>query len=597
MAIALTSDSAKAAGRAPNLMVLAVTAWAFFSILMLLHLFVQPSDLFLSSDDTMRLAQMRDFMAGQSWFDTTQTRMNAPFGLVMHWPHFVDAALTGLVVVLRPLLGAQAELGAVRLWPLLTALPVFLAVTRIGAKLAGREGGIIALVLMATCVAALGTFVPGRIDHHNVQLALCLWMAACLIEEDRPWLFAVAAPLGAFSLAIGLETLPYVLTASLFATGLAVADGKRFDASARGFGFAFAGTAALLFTLAPDAERHLPSCDAYSLFYAPIAVAGGLGLAALTFLPASPRLRFAGAFGLAIALLGLAFATNRTCLGGPYAQVDPALDALWLSRIEEAQPAWRFAFQEPAYFFAGYLYAVFCFIATVTACALSGDMRRKLLVMALLTGSALTVATLEVRGVTFTCLLGIPGVAALMVFGLRRIEKLKVSKAVQLCLAMAMLIGASDVAFDGVGKALLKSLPPLPLARDGNALACIQADTLSRLDALPAGTVAAFVDQGPRILAYSRDSAIAGPYHRDAQGIIDINSIFAGAPDSARAVLTARKASYVLSCSGSPDYRFYIHENKNGLLAQLDRGAIPSWLKPVALRDPHNVLRLYRVAQ
>ena len=35
-------------------------------------------------DDQLRLVQLRDFLGGQSWFDTTQYRMNAPQGAPMH---------------------------------------------------------------------------------------------------------------------------------------------------------------------------------------------------------------------------------------------------------------------------------------------------------------------------------------------------------------------------------------------------------------------------------------------------------------------------------------------------------------------------------
>ncbi len=43
-----------------------------------------------STDDAMRLVEVRDFMAGQSWFDLTQYRLDPPNGVVTHWSRLID---------------------------------------------------------------------------------------------------------------------------------------------------------------------------------------------------------------------------------------------------------------------------------------------------------------------------------------------------------------------------------------------------------------------------------------------------------------------------------------------------------------------------
>ncbi|HMA50771.1 MAG TPA: hypothetical protein VKP60_13520, partial [Magnetospirillaceae bacterium] len=48
---------------------------------------------FSDTDDHMRLQQVRDWMAGQSWFDVTQYRMNPPTGMLMHWSRLLDVPL------------------------------------------------------------------------------------------------------------------------------------------------------------------------------------------------------------------------------------------------------------------------------------------------------------------------------------------------------------------------------------------------------------------------------------------------------------------------------------------------------------------------
>jgi hypothetical protein len=58
------------------------------------------------TDDAMRIAQIRDWMAGQSWFDLRQYRLAPPDGAPMHWTRVVDVQVAALIhafaIVLEP---------------------------------------------------------------------------------------------------------------------------------------------------------------------------------------------------------------------------------------------------------------------------------------------------------------------------------------------------------------------------------------------------------------------------------------------------------------------------------------------------------------
>lgn len=570
-------------GRALPPAAIATLAWAMVAGASLLHLWLHPTDFFLSTDDAMRLAQLRDLIAGQSWFDTVQHRMNAPYGLTMHWPHYVDAGIALLEWMLRPFFGSHAETASLWLWPVLTLLPVLLAVTRIGNCLGGRRAALLSTGLGATCLCVLALFAPGRIDHHNVQLALCLWMAALLLEPERPILFAGAALSATLGMAIGLEVLPYVLLASLIVMAMAVEG--RFDAAVRAYGVTFAAAAAIFYALDPSFARVTPACDLYSLFYAPLAVTGGLGVAAITHLPRNWRLRAGGAAVLTAAIPVLAAFINPSCLAGPYAQVPIQLDHIWLSRIEEAQPAWSQAFSEPGKFLAAYVYALAGCAGSFAFWILTR--RRSAGTLALLAAAALAVATIEVRGSYFAVLLALPSLAALAAIALDRLEESTVASVLRAGLAMALLFTVSNIPFYEAGTLFHG-------AQAGSTpLSCTRRAALSTLNSLPKSTIMAFSDQGPGILAYTHHATIAGPYHRDAAGILDTDAVFAGTPAAARRILTARHVGYVVACPSSPDAAFYMHQNPNGLLARLVRGERPAWLSPVSVRSP--ALRVWRV--
>src|SRR5260370_41349134 len=51
----------------------------------------------MSTDDAMRLVEVRDLLAGQGWFDLTQYRLNPPDGVVMHWSRLIDLPLALLI--------------------------------------------------------------------------------------------------------------------------------------------------------------------------------------------------------------------------------------------------------------------------------------------------------------------------------------------------------------------------------------------------------------------------------------------------------------------------------------------------------------------
>src|ERR1700704_3470854 len=87
----------------------------------------------MSTDDAMRLVQVRDWIGGQGWFDLFQYRLDPP-GASMHWARVVDAPLAALILLLRPLIGTHgAETVTLFVWPVLmlaAALALVAAIAR-----------------------------------------------------------------------------------------------------------------------------------------------------------------------------------------------------------------------------------------------------------------------------------------------------------------------------------------------------------------------------------------------------------------------------------------------------------------------------------
>ena len=166
------------------------------------------------TDDNMRLMQVRAWLSGQGWYDLRQYRLNPPSGYDIHWTRIVDLPIAGLIVLLRPFVGArEAEMLACGIAPL---LPLSIAILGLGAtvrRLVSPYAWPLAIALLLCCSATLLMYMPERIDHHGWQLAMLSLTVAGLSDPKGIRGGAIVGLASAVSLAIGLEMLPYAAIA------------------------------------------------------------------------------------------------------------------------------------------------------------------------------------------------------------------------------------------------------------------------------------------------------------------------------------------------------------------------------------------------
>ncbi len=177
----------------------------------------------MSTDDAMRLAEVRDLIHGQGWFDLFQYRLNPP-GTPMHWSRVIDLPLAVLILLLRPLTGTHgAETVTLFLWPALLLAAALALVAAIARQV---SNGVVNVQMAAAVLAVLSApalihFRPGAIDHHNAQIDLLLALILLTSQIEQS---AVKAALGglvaSLSLAIGIEMLPAIAAISLAVSGL-----------------------------------------------------------------------------------------------------------------------------------------------------------------------------------------------------------------------------------------------------------------------------------------------------------------------------------------------------------------------------------------
>lgn len=549
------------------------------------------------SDDAMRLLMVRDLMAGQGWFDTQQYRVLPPEGISLHWSRLIDAPMAALLGLLDPVLGAErSERWLTVLWPgLLFALFAFLT-GRIAQVAFGTPAAVMALIGLWFLQSYHGRyFAFGRLDHHNVQLVLMLAMFGALLRRGRGAAI-VSGTLAALSLAVGLETLIFIVFIGLVHVWRylrSAPDGAR-DLAA--FAGALALASPLFFVLqTPAAQWTTGQCDQLSPPYLALAAAGGL-FAAVAY---TTRLRvtsFAGRALLSVLLIGLsaglALPLIAPCFAGPFSDVPEDVRVRVIARIAESAPILTLARDAPAIVMVALLPPV---LITVLAALIwwrnrdEGNAPWGLLVLLLLTGIA--GACLQMRALIWTHAVmgvGFGAVAAWLInrrWPLPSLLKGVCVTALFLVIFMPQLTLLAPLAMRRVTQEAAQTPPgPQTVVLDR---ACARGDVLRQLEGLPASVILVPLNLGAGVLVHSSHAVTAAPYHRDARAMLNGLLPFEAEETTMKRVVAETGAEMVLVCDGQ------VYGTRASIGSRLSGGTAPDWLSPVSgINLP---LRVYRV--
>ncbi|MEA2875756.1 MAG: hypothetical protein QOF14_952 [Hyphomicrobiales bacterium] len=576
--------------RQPNFALLLGLAWLLAAFQLLAQNWTATALALADTDDAMRLAQLRDWLGGQGWYDLHQGRVAG--GYEPHWSRLIDAGLAGTLWVFgRFAEPAMAERLMRTAWPMLWLLPVMAGAAAIAWRIAGREAAIVALLMAVIGLPAFHQFRPGRIDHHNVQIALSVLAVAATVWSDRVrWAAVAAGAVTGLAMAIGLECLPYLMVcASAFAARYMI-DARGAQAAADyGLALAVSSLAGFFVIVGPDHWTR-GVCDEIAVNWLALTVVGGMGLAlAARFTSERMSVRGARVFLIGAVATELFLAIEPRCLRGPFAMVDPAVWPIWLAHVREMKPLLLMMAESPL---TGIAIATFPAAALIAAFVLarSRELRRDFgflaATAAFVMAAVMTLAA--IKSASYATWLAMPLVAcfALRLFRLLRLESLVPRAAVGVLLTPAVLsLGAVTIAnAAGIGREDHFHRAEAPV--------CFQNQSYAALARLPAGVVATDVNYGPFVLALTPHAVLTAPYHRLATAIVAAHRAFAAPPEQARGMLAAFQAGYVAVCGAQAPDGLSTAEHDASLWGRLQAGAVPDWLQPLPLPGPFAVYRV-----
>jgi hypothetical protein len=535
------------------------------------------------TDDNMRIMQVRALLHGQGWYDLRQYRMNPPFGANIHWSRLVDLPIAGLILGLRPFFGGPvAERWAVGVAPLLPYLLLLFSLALTARRLIHPKAYPLALLAIFFASSTNGMFMPERIDHHGWQLALLALSISAVADPKRIRGGLTLGISTALSLAIGLEMMIYLAVLGAAMVLFWVVDAVERE-RLRDYAVALGGGTALAFLLFASYDNRNPVCDALSPVWLSDAVLASALMYILAWVsPAHWKQRLAVALTAGAIIAGFHILAWPDCLQR-LERLPPEADRLWMSHVKEARPFYRHGWR----------------IATLLiALPITGAMGWAVLVWLRRTDRELVRRTIGVA---------LPGLAAtLLLFWQTRTGPAAQMMSVVGCAALVWLLvplfwnskytavqvlGATIVLVVGAGGAaqfFLSFIPEAPpTAREvaigkANRL-CASLWGLRPVALEPRGLVFTFVDLGPRLIAVTHHDAVAGPYHRNAQQIIDVMNFWRGDADRAHRIAAQYHANYVLSCPKSSTTTIFLAEAPKGFYGQLERGQVPRWMQPVPL--------------
>ncbi len=552
----------------------------------------------------MRLAQVRDLMAGQGWFDLMQYRLGFEGGTSVHWSRFIDLPIVGLIWFFSIFLPvASAETATMVVWPLALAGVLLWVMQRAIIRFGGKPAEAFGMIFMVLAISASKKFDPGSLDHHNVQLIVVAIVLMAMMSNTGGLKSGIIAGLAsAFGIAVGFEVLLFIATIALFIALKWVWVGKPAQQETFGFSLAFgAGLLGAILIMQPDFSTTSFRCDAlgFDIVLPGVIGAFGLMIIARTSSGAALMWRALWVLGLGIVVLLTAIFFTPACLSNPLGQLYPDVARHWLGRISEAQTLLHSVKSNGKNF--GLLFVPIIVVIYTIILARDKAKTARAIVLAMVITAAFAMTMYQIRGLYFMLVLCAVPISAILG---QLYTRYKATESARIgVFVIAVLIISIPDAWSAVylGTSQLLAKPPEPVEtftvnfdNKGRLSACFSPDATRVLTELPPGFIIAGTDLGAGFINVTQHRVLGSNFHRGQDGIL-AGLQFAWA-DLAMAEEMLREwgAEYVVFCQNDWLPMRVGYKNPEGIWPRLYHNDVPDFLSRIS-ENPDDMLQIFAI--
>ncbi len=556
------------------------------------------------NDDLMRLVQVRNFLAGQGWYDVTQYRLGLEGGTVLHWSRLIDLPIAGLILFFDLFMSSKnAEITAGAVWPLFLLAIAIGLLTRISNAIGEKETGFASLYLGSFVIYMGGKFGVGSLDHHNVQIVFTLACLAAALSSQTGYKAGIIGGLfAALSLVVGLEAIVYI---ALFCLAAALRwwwHGADRKTATLGFSAGFFVTLIISFlAFWPETSKTDFRCDALDEQLLLLAGFGSAGLFLIVPVLSnqSKMVRLIGlvSLGATTLIFGKLFAPD--CLSNPMSQIYPDVRTYWLDRVNEAKPflVWL---QDPANRSSfGQLLLPVIAVAYLIFSIFKSQHKEEKLLLTVLIAISWAISLYQVRASAFTDIFIIPALALLLADSYKWYKSTNNSK---IGIVFIVLIVALNSMF---WRELISEFTP---KNDINASVslvgantsddeqlCLSSQLIEQLNAFEPGLIVSGTNFAPYILMETKHRVLASNFHRNHDGIQALVDFSKSDAAQAKEYLYSWNAKYVVLCTGIGDTwgQSLFAEEDGTIWPLLNAGTPPNYLTQVG--EGTGILKIFQV--
>lgn len=536
------------------------------------------------NDNLLRLHQIQTFIELPSWYVRPLDDFNPQDGNIVHWSRIPDIPVLIVYYFCDIVFDEQLSLSiAITVIPLLYFSLIMKVNYDLTINLFGRESALLSAFYSATSIAIISC-MPGRIDHHNIQLLLFSTFLLSLFGQlnNRRGFLCLIAPSVALSLLIGLEVLPFfVVTLGVFCLHFLKSDSDKLAWLRDACFLIFAlGSFGLWLTKPNELFLH----DQYDVVSVNLL---------FFFLGAGVVLLISNLYRTYLTLLlcsvvvfGSLLIYNTEVISSPYSNYPESLKTFWLNNVVEAQSLIDIFFLKKSeladvFFVRSASIVVTIVVGILSLTFLKSQKQRMLWFLFIL--SLVPAVFWQVRTFAFSALLAVPLQAYIGVLAFQSI-KAPIIRLVPVILISPMLFAIASQGVKGTDK-----------STNRHVTGSNPGYTFIRELQLEPSKLFAPMEQGAEILTFTNHAIIAAPYHRNIRGnLLYFNVLLSSDLDKSHYLLVKEEVGYVY---------FDLHDkqlpylksaaSKESLVTRLIEDSPPDWLDLVAAKGEN--LRLYEV--